>query len=171
MAPPRRWLVSWSNCAGRCIGNRRWTCTCAHLGTGAGGAGGAALEVSVGGRLSSGAPALRDGRPGPVVLLRANMNALPVREDTGLNYASRVRVWLMSEEGGAEAAGRALVAAYAIHVLSSEPKAGLVTQGATSSCLQRLLRCQDGRAGGARCVPAPGTRPRHSAVRAGHAAT
>lgn len=47
------------------------------------------LEVSVGERLSSVTAVLRGGRPGPVVLLRGDMDALPVSERTGLEYASR----------------------------------------------------------------------------------
>src|SRR6185369_9583231 len=48
------------------------------------------LEVSTGERLSSVTAVLRANRPGPVVLLRADMDALPVQERTGLDYASRV---------------------------------------------------------------------------------
>src|ERR671931_104616 len=33
---------------------------------------------------------LRGGRPGPAVLLRGDMDALPVTEDTGLEFASKV---------------------------------------------------------------------------------
>ncbi|MFE0678089.1 M20 family metallopeptidase [Streptomyces sp. NPDC058867] len=48
------------------------------------------LEITTGERLSSVTAVLRGGRPGPAVLLRADMDALPVAEDTGLPYASEV---------------------------------------------------------------------------------
>ncbi|OIJ68644.1 amidohydrolase [Streptomyces mangrovisoli] len=48
------------------------------------------LEITTGERLSSVTAVLRGGRPGPAVLLRADMDALPVTEDTGLPYASTV---------------------------------------------------------------------------------
>jgi amidohydrolase len=48
------------------------------------------LEVSTGTGLSSVTAVLRGGRPGPVVLLRGDMDALPVAERTGLDFASRV---------------------------------------------------------------------------------
>ena len=46
------------------------------------------LEISTGRALSSVTAVLRGGRPGPVVLLRGDMDALPVTEETGLPYAS-----------------------------------------------------------------------------------
>ncbi|MGW1148780.1 M20 metallopeptidase family protein [Streptomyces sp. NPDC002454] len=48
------------------------------------------LEVTTGDRLSSVVAVLHGGRPGPAVLLRGDMDALPVQELTGLPYASRV---------------------------------------------------------------------------------
>ncbi len=47
------------------------------------------LEVSTGTGLSSVTAVLRGGRPGPVVLLRGDMDALPVAEETGVEFASR----------------------------------------------------------------------------------
>ncbi len=48
------------------------------------------LEITLGRGLSSVTAVLRGGRPGPAVLLRADMDTLPISEATGLDYASRV---------------------------------------------------------------------------------
>ena len=49
---------------------------------------------------------LRGGRPGPVVAVRADMDALPVTEDTDLPFASTVRAaWLGEEVGVMHACG------------------------------------------------------------------
>ncbi|MFC5911377.1 M20 metallopeptidase family protein [Streptacidiphilus monticola] len=48
------------------------------------------LELTTGQRLSSVTAVLRGGRPGPTVLLRGDMDALPVQETSGLEYASAV---------------------------------------------------------------------------------
>ncbi|QMU80106.1 amidohydrolase [Streptacidiphilus sp. PB12-B1b] len=47
------------------------------------------LEITLGEKLSSVTAVLRGALPGPVVLLRGDMDALPVQEATGLPYASR----------------------------------------------------------------------------------
>lgn len=47
------------------------------------------LSITVGERLSSVVADLRGARPGPTVLLRGDMDALPMVEDTGLEFASR----------------------------------------------------------------------------------
>ncbi|MGA4995107.1 M20 metallopeptidase family protein [Nonomuraea bangladeshensis] len=47
------------------------------------------LEITLGKELDSVVAVLRGGRPGPVVLLRADMDALPMREQTGLPYRAR----------------------------------------------------------------------------------
>ncbi|MGB4135188.1 MAG: M20 family metallopeptidase [Microbacterium sp.] len=46
------------------------------------------LEISTGTRTTSITAVLRGGKPGRVVLLRGDMDGLPVREETGLEYAS-----------------------------------------------------------------------------------
>ncbi|WP_275466967.1 M20 metallopeptidase family protein [Streptomyces noursei] len=46
------------------------------------------LEVTTGGGLSSVTAVLRGAAPGPVVLLRGDMDALPVAERTGLDFAA-----------------------------------------------------------------------------------
>src|SRR5580700_4215134 len=48
------------------------------------------LEVTTGTGLSSVTAVLRGGQPGPAVLLRGDMDALPITERTGLDYASAV---------------------------------------------------------------------------------
>lgn len=48
------------------------------------------LEVTLGSRLTSVTAVLRGGRPGAAVLLRGDMDALPVTEASGLEYASTV---------------------------------------------------------------------------------
>ncbi|MFY1632853.1 M20 metallopeptidase family protein [Solwaraspora sp. WMMB335] len=49
---------------------------------------GLGLDTTLGQELSSVTAVLRGARPGPVVLLRADMDALPIAEATGLPYAS-----------------------------------------------------------------------------------
>ncbi len=51
---------------------------------------GLGLEISTGKQLSSVTAVLRGGHPGPAVLLRGDMDALPVTEATNLEYASKV---------------------------------------------------------------------------------
>lgn len=52
--------------------------------------GGLPLSITTGERLTSVTAVLRGGKPGPTVLLRGDMDALPVREETGLPHASRI---------------------------------------------------------------------------------
>ncbi|MCR2824785.1 M20 metallopeptidase family protein [Microbacterium sp. zg.Y909] len=49
---------------------------------------GLGLAISTGRSLSSVTAVLRGGAPGPVVLLRADMDALPITETTGLDFAA-----------------------------------------------------------------------------------
>src|SRR6202008_4544661 len=49
---------------------------------------------------------LKGGRPGPVVALRADMDALPVKEPAGLPFASKVKaMWAGAETGVMHACG------------------------------------------------------------------
>ena len=48
------------------------------------------LTITLGKQLSSVTAVLRGALPGPVVLLRADLDALPVQETSGLPYASRI---------------------------------------------------------------------------------
>src|SRR6185503_6772704 len=43
---------------------------------------------------------LKGGRPGPVVAVRADMDALPVTEETNLPFASRVRATYLGQDVG-----------------------------------------------------------------------
>src|SRR5262249_30812431 len=48
------------------------------------------LTIRPGDRLTPVVPTPEGARPGPSILLRADMDALPVREETGLDFASQV---------------------------------------------------------------------------------
>src|SRR5215813_2237126 len=48
------------------------------------------LEVSTGAGLSSITAVLRGGKPGPVVLLRGDMDGLPIQEASGVPFTSRI---------------------------------------------------------------------------------
>ena len=50
---------------------------------------GLGLDIAVGERLSSVVADLDGGRPGPTIVLRGDMDALPMTEETGLDFASR----------------------------------------------------------------------------------
>ncbi|NXY93776.1 amidohydrolase [Streptomyces sp. BR123] len=52
--------------------------------------GGLGLDLVTGSHLSSVTATLEGARPGPTVLLRADMDALPLDEQTGLDFASRL---------------------------------------------------------------------------------
>ncbi|MER7846856.1 M20 family metallopeptidase [Kitasatospora sp. NPDC096077] len=130
------------------------------------------LELTLGKELSSITAVLHGGRPGPAVLLRADMDALPVQENVRVPYASRIPgqmhacghdlhmaalvgatrllaerqaelpgdvvlmfqpgeegaggAQLMVDAGVLEAAGRRVVAAYALHVASALLPNGVV---------------------------------------------
>ncbi|MBC7300714.1 MAG: amidohydrolase [Nocardia sp.] len=49
---------------------------------------GLGLEITTGRALTSVVAVLRGGRPGPAVILRGDMDALPIEEETGLDYAA-----------------------------------------------------------------------------------
>jgi hippurate hydrolase len=51
---------------------------------------GLGLRIRTGDRLTSVVATLEGARPGPSILLRADMDALPVHEETGLDFASEV---------------------------------------------------------------------------------
>jgi hippurate hydrolase len=51
---------------------------------------GLGLDIRTGRRATSVIAALEGARPGPTLLLRADMDALPLREETGLDFASEV---------------------------------------------------------------------------------
>ncbi|WP_309092968.1 amidohydrolase, partial [Phenylobacterium sp.] len=58
------------------------------------------IEVRTGVAKTGVVGVLKGGKPGPVVALRADMDALPVTEQTGLPFASKVRTTFNGQETG-----------------------------------------------------------------------
>jgi amidohydrolase len=152
-------------------------------------------QVTPGRQLTSVTAVLRGGRPGPTVLLRGDMDALPVTELTGVPYASAVDgamhacghdlhtamlvgaarllsarqaelpgsvvfmfqpgeegfggAQLMIDEGVLDASGERAVAAYGLHVSSSELPGGLIAgrPGAMLAAADQLFVTVRGRGG------------------------
>jgi amidohydrolase len=152
-------------------------------------------QVTTGRQLSSVTAVLRGGQPGPTVLLRGDMDALPVTELTGVPYASEVDgamhacghdlhtamlvgaarllsarqaelpgsvvfmfqpgeegfggAQLMIDEGVLDASGERAVAAYGLHVSSSELPGGLIAgrPGAMLAAADQLFVTVRGRGG------------------------
>src|SRR6056300_1700222 len=61
---------------------------------------GLGLEVEAGIAYTGVVALIEGGEPGPTVALRADMDALPVEEKTGLPYASKVRTTYLGNEVG-----------------------------------------------------------------------
>jgi hippurate hydrolase len=74
----------------RSTGNRSSAWNFRVLSQGAERPDGLPLEISCGRGLSSVTAVLRGGQPGPAVLLRGDMDALPVTERTGLPFGSQI---------------------------------------------------------------------------------
>jgi hippurate hydrolase len=158
------------------------------------------LEIATGRSLTSVTGVLRGARPGPAVLLRGDMDALPVTERTGLPYRSAIDghihacghdlhtamlagaahllsarrdrlagsvvfmfqpgeegyggAKIMLDEGVLDAAGPPPVAAYALHVSSSDIPSGLfVTRAGPMMAAADKLRVTVHGVGGHASVP------------------
>ena len=153
------------------------------------------LEVTTGRQLRSVTAVLRGSRPGPAVLLRADMDALPLTEAIGESFASEAEgrmhacghdlhtagligaakllaarrddlagavvmmfqpgeeseggAALMIEEGVLDAAGDRVVAAYALHVMSSILPCGVMASrpGTVTSAADSAVITVNGRGG------------------------
>src|SRR6266851_3711683 len=67
---------------------------------------GLGLRLRKGDRLTSVVATLEGTRPGPAILLRADMDALPIHEETGLDFASEVEGVRPAHPRGHSAKGR-----------------------------------------------------------------
>ena len=82
------------------------------------------LEIETGGATSAVVATLRGARPGPTILLRADMDALPMKEETGLPFASHgegAHACLRPRRPRRDARGRRAAAGLAAAPLSPAP--------------------------------------------------
>jgi amidohydrolase len=119
---------------------------------------GLGLELNTGERVSSVVAVLEGAAPGPSTLLRADMDALPMTEDTGLEYSSRT-------EGAMHACG------HDAHVAMLVQAARVLTERRSTLPGRVVFMFQPGEEGyaGARCMLEEGLIERHGPIDRAHA--
>ena len=116
------------------------------------------LEIETGGKTSAVVATLRGARPGPTLLLRADMDALPLKEETGLDFAS-------SREGAMHACGHDSHVA----MLASAARLLAARRSDFSGCLKFLFQPGEEGFGGARILIEEGLLAREPRVDAAFA--
>jgi len=119
---------------------------------------GVGLELHTGKRVSSVVAVLEGASPGPATLLRADMDALPLTEDTGLAYSS-------SNDGAMHACG------HDAHVAMLVQAARMLAERRSSLAGRVVFMFQPGEEGyaGARCMLEEGLIDRHGPIDRAHA--
>jgi hippurate hydrolase len=99
------------------------------------------LEIETGGKTSAVVATLRGARPGPTLLLRADMDALPLKEETGLDFSSTC-------EGAMHACGHDSHVA----MLASAARLLAARRSDLAGCLKFLFQAGEEGFGGARIL-------------------
>lgn len=119
---------------------------------------GLGLEMYTGDRVSSVVAVLQGALPGPTTLLRADMDALPMTEETGLDFSSRT-------DGAMHACG------HDAHVAMLVEAARLLEERRSQLAGRVVFMFQPGEEGyaGARCMLEEGLVERHGPIDRAHA--